>query len=57
MLPLVTFTLFASASFVVAVDPRFEFPDHIPAIEKRQEPGTPQYACHEDCGMFKDLTV
>lgn len=48
----VTYTLLASASMVAALDPRFEFPDTVPALLKRQAPGTPQYACHEDCGML-----
>jgi hypothetical protein len=48
----VTYTLLASATLSVAVDPRFEFPDTVPLV-KRQQPGTPQYACHEDCGKSK----
>ncbi|KAJ4130284.1 hypothetical protein NW768_007267 [Fusarium equiseti] len=47
---LVAYTLLASATFSLAIDPRFEFPDTVPLV-KRQQPGTPQYACHEDCGM------
>lgn len=49
----VTYTLLASASLVAAIDPRFEFPDTVPALLKRQAPGTPQYACHEDCGRLQ----
>lgn len=45
----VAYTLLASATLAVAVDPRFEYPDTVPLV-KRQQPGTPQYACHEDCG-------
>ncbi|KAJ4329264.1 hypothetical protein N0V84_000157 [Fusarium piperis] len=51
----VTYTLLASASLVAAIDPRFEFPDTVPALLKRQAPGTPQYACHEDCGLLITL--
>ncbi|KAI8716611.1 hypothetical protein NCS52_00955300 [Fusarium sp. LHS14.1] len=51
----VTYTLLASASMVAALDPRFEFPDTVPALLKRQAPGTPQYACHEDCGLLITL--
>ena len=47
---LVAYTLLASATLSLAIDPRFEFPDTVPLV-KRQQPGTPQYACHEDCGM------
>jgi hypothetical protein len=28
----------------------FEFPDFVP-LHKRQEPGTPAYECHANCGM------
>ncbi|KAI1064852.1 hypothetical protein LB507_001209 [Fusarium sp. FIESC RH6] len=48
---LVAYTLLASATLSVAIDPRFEFPDTVPLV-KRQQPGTPQYACHEDCGLL-----
>ncbi|KAJ4168804.1 hypothetical protein NW754_010734 [Fusarium falciforme] len=51
----VTYTLLASASLAAAIDPRFEFPDTVPALLKRQAPGTPQYACHEDCGLLITL--
>ncbi|KAM0430103.1 hypothetical protein ACHAPT_006109 [Fusarium lateritium] len=51
----VTYTLLASASLVAAIDPRFKFPDTVPALLKRQAPGTPQYACHEDCGLLITL--
>ncbi|KAH7182110.1 hypothetical protein DER46DRAFT_587853 [Fusarium sp. MPI-SDFR-AT-0072] len=51
---LAAYTLLASASLAVAVDPRFEFPDTVPLV-KRQQPGTPQYACHEDCGLLITL--
>ncbi|KAL2875101.1 hypothetical protein SGCOL_009673 [Colletotrichum sp. CLE4] len=47
----VTCTVLATvASMAVAqVHPRFEYPESVPAVEKRQEPGTPRYQCHEDC--------
>ncbi|KAJ4014175.1 hypothetical protein NW752_005894 [Fusarium irregulare] len=48
---LVAYTLLASATLSLAIDPRFEFPDTVPLV-KRQQPGTPQYACHEDCGLL-----
>jgi hypothetical protein len=46
---LAAYTLLASATLAVAIDPRFEYPETVPLV-KRQQPGTPQYACHEDCG-------
>ncbi|KAK1446366.1 hypothetical protein CPAR01_10677 [Colletotrichum paranaense] len=53
----VTCTVLATvASMAVAqVHPRFEYPDSVPAVEKRQEPGTPRYQCHEDCGLLITL--
>ncbi|KAF0644711.1 hypothetical protein FPSE5266_11385 [Fusarium pseudograminearum] len=54
MRSLVAYTLLASATLAVAVDPRFEYPDTVPLV-KRQQPGTPQYACHEDCGLLITL--
>ncbi|KAF5020534.1 hypothetical protein F66182_7433 [Fusarium sp. NRRL 66182] len=50
----VAYTLLASATLSVALSPRFEFPDTVPLL-KRQQPGTPQYACHEDCGLLITL--
>ncbi|KAF4989117.1 hypothetical protein FGRMN_9360 [Fusarium graminum] len=50
----ITYTLLASATLSVALDPRFQFPDTVPLM-KRQQPGTPQYACHEDCGLLITL--
>ncbi|KAM0236625.1 hypothetical protein ACHAP5_009311 [Fusarium lateritium] len=51
---LAVYTLLACATLSVALDPRFEFPDTVPLV-KRQQPGTPQYACHEDCGLLITL--
>ncbi|KAH6970585.1 hypothetical protein BKA56DRAFT_622261 [Ilyonectria sp. MPI-CAGE-AT-0026] len=52
----VTYAIFAYATLAAAsIDPRFEFPDTVPAIERRQEPGTPLYQCHEDCGLLITL--
>ncbi|KXH35126.1 hypothetical protein CSIM01_04651 [Colletotrichum simmondsii] len=53
----VTCTVLATvASMAVAqVHPRFEYPESVPAVEKRQEPGTPRYQCHEDCGLLITL--
>ncbi|KZL82262.1 hypothetical protein CI238_08493, partial [Colletotrichum incanum] len=53
----VTCTVLASvASMAVAQlgHPLFEYPDTVP-IEKRQDPGTPRYQCHEDCGLLITL--
>ncbi|OHE93357.1 hypothetical protein CORC01_11306, partial [Colletotrichum orchidophilum] len=53
----VTCTVLATvASMALAqVHPRFEYPNSVPAVEKRQEPGTPRYQCHEDCGLLITL--
>ncbi|KAL6408528.1 hypothetical protein AUP68_08386 [Ilyonectria robusta] len=52
----VTYAILAYATLAAAsIDPRFEFPDTVPAIERRQEPGTPLYQCHEDCGLLITL--
>ncbi|KAH7227110.1 uncharacterized protein BKA55DRAFT_696972 [Fusarium redolens] len=51
---LAAYTLLASATLAVAIDPRFEYPETVPLV-KRQQPGTPQYACHEDCGLLITL--
>ncbi|KAK7425895.1 hypothetical protein QQZ08_007609 [Neonectria magnoliae] len=52
----VTYTLLASATFAsAALERRWEYPDTVPALEKRQEPGTPRYQCHEDCGLLITL--
>ncbi|KAM0210293.1 hypothetical protein ACHAQD_010809 [Fusarium lateritium] len=51
---LAVYTLLACATLSVALDPRFEFPDTVPLV-KRQQPGTPQYECHEDCGLLITL--
>ncbi|GJC82981.1 hypothetical protein ColLi_05819 [Colletotrichum liriopes] len=53
----VTCTVLASlASMAVAQlgHPLFEYPDTVP-LEKRQDPGTPRYQCHEDCGLLITL--
>lgn len=42
----------AAASASLA--PRWDWPDAMP-IEARQEPGTPRFQCHEDCGKQKAL--
>ncbi|KAF5676545.1 hypothetical protein FHETE_2041 [Fusarium heterosporum] len=54
MYSFIAYTLLASATLSVAIDPRFEFPDNVPLM-KRQQPGTPQYECHEDCGLLITL--
>ncbi|OLN85727.1 hypothetical protein CCHL11_07794 [Colletotrichum chlorophyti] len=52
----VTFTALASAaSLAAATHPLFEYPAGVPALEKRQDPGTPRYACHENCGLVISL--
>ncbi|CAG9981753.1 unnamed protein product [Clonostachys byssicola] len=47
--------LFSSVMLVTAMQPRFEYPEEVPALERRQEPGTPRYQCHEDCGLLITL--
>lgn len=47
----VAYSLLASATFASALERRWDYPSAVPALERRQEPGTPRYACHEDCGM------
>ncbi|CAH0024675.1 unnamed protein product [Clonostachys rhizophaga] len=47
--------LLSSAMLVTALQPRFEYPEEVPALERRQEPGTPRYQCHEDCGLLITL--
>ncbi|KAG7125363.1 hypothetical protein HYQ45_013237 [Verticillium longisporum] len=42
----------AAASASLA--PRWDWPDAMP-IEARQEPGTPRFQCHEDCGTTISL--
>ncbi|KAF5024495.1 hypothetical protein F66182_3435 [Fusarium sp. NRRL 66182] len=54
-LPSITLALFASTSLAAALEPRWEFPDSVPALMRRQEPGTPLYACHENCGLLITL--
>lgn len=39
-------TATAANAFVVETD------SDIALIQARQAPGTPQFACHENCGMF-----
>ncbi|TDZ29466.1 hypothetical protein C8035_v005861 [Colletotrichum spinosum] len=51
----VTCTVLASVASLVAAGPSFEYPAGVPAVEKRQEPGTPRYACHENCGLIISL--
>ncbi|CAG9953718.1 unnamed protein product [Clonostachys rosea f. rosea IK726] len=53
--PLAVQLLFSSAMLVTALWPRFEYPEEVPALERRQEPGTPRYQCHEDCGLLITL--
>ncbi|KAF9871585.1 hypothetical protein CkaCkLH20_10996 [Colletotrichum karsti] len=53
----VTCTVLASvASLATAtLQARWEYPEAVPVVEKRQEPGTPRYACHENCGLLISL--
>ncbi|EFQ26798.1 hypothetical protein CGRA01v4_08932 [Colletotrichum graminicola] len=44
----------ASAAAAQLGHPLFEYPDTVP-LDKRQEPGTPRYQCHEDCGVLISL--
>ncbi|KAF6812137.1 hypothetical protein CPLU01_14960 [Colletotrichum plurivorum] len=53
----VTCTVLASvaslaSAHVAARQPTFEYPEGVPAVEKRQDPGTPRYLCHENCGTL-----
>ncbi|WYZ39088.1 hypothetical protein EsH8_III_001002 [Colletotrichum jinshuiense] len=53
----VTCTVLASVASMAAAQlghPLFEYPAAVP-VEKRQEPGTPRYQCHEDCGLLITL--
>ncbi|GJC97082.1 hypothetical protein ColKHC_05908 [Colletotrichum higginsianum] len=53
----VTCAVLASVASIAAAQvahPLFEYPDTVP-LEKRQEPGTPRYQCHEDCGLLISL--
>ncbi|KAL4903212.1 hypothetical protein BDW74DRAFT_180079 [Aspergillus multicolor] len=43
------FNTVASIICLVASAAAFEYPDFVP-LNKRQEPGTPQYECHANCG-------
>ncbi|KAL6413161.1 hypothetical protein AUP68_02661 [Ilyonectria robusta] len=51
----VAYSLLASATFASALERRWDYPSAVPALERRQEPGTPRYACHEDCGLLITL--
>ena len=45
------YALLATGTLAVAsVERRWEWPVAMP-LEARQDPGTPHYQCHEDCGM------
>ncbi|RDW79229.1 uncharacterized protein DSM5745_06081 [Aspergillus mulundensis] len=43
------FITVTSVACLVASAAAFEYPDFVP-LNKRQEPGTPQYECHANCG-------
>lgn len=45
---LVNVAAFACAAISASA---FEFPDFVP-LHRRQDPGTPAYECHANCGMF-----
>lgn len=49
--------MFTSMVLLSAIAPlvaAFSYPENVP-LEKRQEPGTPQYECHENCGKATEL--
>lgn len=48
----VTCTVLASVASLASasIQARWEYPEAVPAIMRRQDPGTPAYACHENCG-------
>ncbi|KAL2829183.1 hypothetical protein BDW59DRAFT_37503 [Aspergillus cavernicola] len=43
------FTAVTSIACIVASATAFQYPDFVP-LHRRQEPGTPQYECHANCG-------
>ncbi|KAL4871118.1 hypothetical protein BDV12DRAFT_194764 [Aspergillus spectabilis] len=43
------FSAVASVACIVAGASAFQYPDFVP-LHKRQQPGTPQYECHANCG-------
>ncbi|KAJ3950975.1 hypothetical protein N0V92_012634, partial [Colletotrichum tropicale] len=47
----VTCTVLASVASLASasIQARWEYPEAVPAIMRRQDPGTPAYACHENC--------
>ncbi|KAH7156731.1 hypothetical protein EDB81DRAFT_945148 [Dactylonectria macrodidyma] len=51
----IVYSLLASAPFVAAIQRRWDYPEGVPALERRQEPGTPRYECHENCGLLITL--
>ncbi|KAH7122161.1 hypothetical protein B0J13DRAFT_648373 [Dactylonectria estremocensis] len=51
----IVYSLLASAPFVAAIQRRWDYPSAVPSLERRQEPGTPRYACHENCGLLITL--
>ncbi|CAH0005492.1 unnamed protein product [Clonostachys byssicola] len=53
-----TVVLAATAVSAASITRRdtFEFPDSVPLVEKRQEPGTPRYECHANCGTALQLS-
>ncbi|CAH0018642.1 unnamed protein product [Clonostachys rhizophaga] len=53
-----TVVLAATAVSAASITRRdtFEFPDNVPLVEKRQEPGTPRYECHANCGTALQLS-
>ncbi|KAI8267300.1 hypothetical protein K4K58_008198 [Colletotrichum sp. SAR11_239] len=53
----VTCTVLASVASLASasIQARWEYPEAVPAIMRRQDPGTPAYACHENCGLLITL--
>ncbi|KAK7215118.1 hypothetical protein V2G26_003121 [Clonostachys chloroleuca] len=53
-----TVVLAATAVSAASITRRdtFEFPENVPLVEKRQEPGTPRYECHANCGTALQLS-
>ncbi|KAF7551911.1 hypothetical protein G7Z17_g4666 [Cylindrodendrum hubeiense] len=51
----VAYSLLASATFASALERRWDYPAEVPALHRRQAPGTPAYACHENCGLLITL--
>lgn len=48
-------TFFTLACMAVSAT-AFQYPDFVP-LHRRQDPGTPEYDCHANCGEFRFFSV